>query len=50
MAFGCFYLVGQGHHDPKGDVLVLLHIGIDNVSDEQVEEEEAGEAGGDAER
>lgn len=42
------YLVGQGHHQSEGTILVLLNIREDHVPDDQVEVEEGGEADGQA--
>lgn len=38
----CLYLVGQGHHDSEGVVFPLFSIGVDDISNEQIEEEGGG--------
>lgn len=46
----CFYLVGQRDHDPVGDILTVFNVRVDDVSDQQIEVEEAHQASGHKQR
>lgn len=50
VGFGSLYLVGQRYHNSVGDILLLFHVCIDDISNEQVEEEEGSQADGHTQR
>lgn len=47
---GKVHLVSQRHHDSEGNVFPLLDVRVDDISNEQIEEEEGHEAGGHSQR